>query len=98
MKMNNEDLDENKTRLYREISSVIDEISDKEYELERKIDELYRLKDLLCKLENKLDGLGKEIEIIEFDEEFNSHDALLKKAKNDLDDLKEENDDLIIYD
>lgn len=94
----NEDLSEAKTTLFREIDNVIDEISDKEYELERKIDELYRLKDLLCKLENKLDGLGKEIEIIEFDEEFNSHNALLKKAKNDLDDLKEENDDLIIYD
>ena len=89
-------LSEAKTTLFREINNVLDEISNKRYEVERKIDDLYRLKDLFCKLENKLNGLGKEIETIKFDEEFNNHNPLLKKVKNDLDDLKQENDDLII--
>lgn len=41
-----------KIRLFREINNVIDEISDKEYEIKCKIDDLYRLKGLLKELKN----------------------------------------------
>lgn len=93
--MNNEDLGETKIRLFREINNVIDEISDKEYELERIIDDLYRLRGLLKELETQLDNLGDEITNIEFDED-NSHEELIDKAENDLEDLKRENNGLIV--
>lgn len=93
--MNNENLGETKIRLFREINNVIDEISDKEYELERKIDDLYRLRGLLKELETQLDNLGDEITNIEFDED-NSHEELIDKAENDLEDLKRKNNGLIV--
>ncbi len=94
--MNNENLGETKIRLFREINNVIDEISDKEYELERKIDGLYRLRGLLKELYlTQLDNLGDEITNIEFDED-NSHEELIDKAENDLEDLKRKNNGLIV--
>lgn len=93
--MNNENLGETKIRLFREINNVIDEISDKEYEIKCKIDDLYRLRGLLKELKNHLNDLGYEITNIKFDED-NSHEELIDKAENDLEDLKRKNNGLII--
>ena len=95
----NEDFNEAKITLLHEIFNVIDEISDKNYGIERKTDDLYKLKYMLRKLENKLYDLAEEmIETIEFDKEHNTHDELLKEIEKDLNDLKREIDYLVIYD